>query len=202
MTVNASKTNSSTGLTVSLHLDAPLNREEARSRGIDPGCSRFLIEGHRDLLANVLYQLCPENKTVFISAVGSFVPMDKLGSILKEKNISIFSEYGLVGAKGDEEIIHVLSNWDAEILVVFMSDLATATTIVQSLPKHGVKWWKFSNEGYEAPFLKQLSLADPFFFFSPTLSSLEILGSERQILNSFQIYLERQINLKVQHFNG
>jgi hypothetical protein len=173
------------GLLVSIHLDSPLGRKEAKTRGIVATFSRLLIEGERNVLAELIHGCCPRNKAVFIHAIGQFTSLDKLASVFKELNIEVFTDHGFVSAKDKEQINLVFSRWNAEILTVFFADQTTASLIIGSLPRLHTKWWRFSQEGYEAPYLKQVQLADPFFFFSPTRSSLEVIGSENQILECF-----------------
>ena len=172
-------------LPVSIHLDSPLGRKEAKSRGIDTSLSRLLIDGEREVLVELIHRCCPRNKAIFIHAIGQFASLEKLLSVFKESNVEVFTDHDFLSVRNKEQINLVFVKWNAEILVVFFADQATASLIIGSLPKLHPKWWKFSQEGHEAPYLKQLQLADPFFFFSPTRSSLEVIGSEDVILKCF-----------------
>lgn len=173
------------GLPVSIHLDSPLGRKEAKTRGIDRSLSRLLIDGERDVLGELIHRCCPRNKAIFIHAIGQFSSLEKLLSVFKGSDIEVFTDHDFLGVRNKEQINLVFSQWSAEILVVFFADQATASLIIESLLKFHPKLWEFSHEGYEAAYLKQLQLADPFIFFSPTRSSLEVIGSEDVILKCF-----------------
>lgn len=172
-------------LPLAIHLDCPLGRKEAKLRGIDATLSRLLIEGEHNEIAGLINSCCPRNKAVFIHAIGQFTPLEKLASVFKESNIEVFTDHSFLSAREKEQIDLVFSRWSAEILAVFFADQTTASLIIGSLPTFYPKWWRFSQEGYEAPYLQQLQLADPFLFFSPTRSSLEIIGSENQVVECF-----------------
>ncbi|MBI4656514.1 MAG: hypothetical protein HY746_07200 [Elusimicrobia bacterium] len=75
----------------------------------------------------------------------------------------------------------LLSLWQAEALVIFFANEKLAHKIISDLPSLEPRWWTLSKTNYEIPFLKQLTLSDPFLFFSPSHMSLEILGSRNQI---------------------
>lgn len=185
MIVDVNEGVSMLGLATSIHLDCPIARKEAKIRGIGTELSRLLIKGAQPVIAQLLYDCCPRDKAVFIHAIGEFTPLEKLATVFKELNIEIFPDNNFLRATNKEQINLVLSQWNAEILTIFLTDQATATRIINSLPNLYPKWWKFSREAYEAPYLKQLQLTDPFFFFSSTRSSLEILGSDNQVIECF-----------------
>ncbi|MHB8744651.1 MAG: hypothetical protein ACYC9L_16235 [Sulfuricaulis sp.] len=181
---------------VSIRLDSPLGREEAKSRGIAASLSRLVICGEREVLAELIDRCCPHNKTIFIHAIGQFVSPDNLFSALDESNMEIVTDHDFLSVKGKQQIDYAFSHWKAEILAGFFADQATANLIRGSLQKLHQKWWKFSHESYEAPYLKQLQRADPYFFFSSTRSALEVIGSEYRILECFDRVREGWITPK------
>ncbi len=171
---------------ISVHLDIPLSPKEAKKRGICQKVSRLLIEADSEIFARIILNSCPKNKTVFINAVGSFLSTDKLSAALAGKGIEIIQDIEFVSAKNKESINNVFSRWKAEVLVAFIADRNIAKNIFASLNRLQPKWWKYTNEGYESPYLRQLKLADPFFFYSPTLSVLEVFGNKTSVMDCFR----------------
>lgn len=184
-TVDASKGAPMLEPPAAVRLDNPIGRKEAKSRGIDATLSRLLIDGERNVLAELVYRCCPRSKKVFIHAVGQLTSLEKVVPAFKGSNIEVFAAPGFLSANDKDQVDLVFARWSAEILVAFFADQETANQIVESLQGLHPKWWKLTQEGYEAPYLKQLRLADPFFFFSPTRSSLEVIGTGNRILECF-----------------
>lgn len=172
-------------LSTSIRLDCPLGKKEAESRGIDHSLSRLLIGGECEVLVDLIHSCCPSNKATNIQAIGEFTLLERLLPEFNKSNIEVDSDNGFLSVITKDQINLVFSQWNAELLVVFFADMATASLIIDSLSSLQPKWWEFSREGYEAPYLKKLELVDPFFFFSHTRSSLEILGSKEVILKCF-----------------
>jgi hypothetical protein len=168
-----------------IRLDVPLGRKEARTRGIDETVSRLVVQGRLQFLCEFIVRCNQGGESAFVHAVGPFVSLDKLASPDHGNQVQIHAEFECVSVKSAAELEWVLSRWDSEILVIFFATPPTARSIVTSLSKLEPKWWQWSEEGYEAPYLKQLKQSNPFFFFAPTRSALEVMGTKSTVARCF-----------------
>jgi len=168
-----------------IRLDVPLAKKEAKVRGLDGALSRLVLQADRGLVSDFVFRCKPGKATVFVHAVGPFVSLDKVVSSSSVSGVQRYGDLDCVGVASVQSLESVLSVWDSEILVIFFSTETTARDIVTSLTKLEPKWWQLSEEGYEAPYLKQLQRSDPFFFFAPTRSALEVIGSKKAVTQCF-----------------
>jgi hypothetical protein len=171
-----------TNLEVGIRYDNPLGKEEARTRGIDPQLSRLVLRGEIATLADAVFRCGPKDHEIFIHSCGEFTSIKKLDLTFKNSHIDVIENLDLVRVDTREQAAIVFAHWSAEHLVIFFSDRETAIAIIEDLPRFDKKWWQWSSDGYETPYLKQLNRADPIIFYSESRSSLEILGSEDAVL--------------------
>ena len=171
----------------SVRLDIPIPHEEARARGLPALLGRLVLEGEVTDLAIATVDVLTPGQPI---AVHPLAPADawKAGARLIEDvstdvdhqaKICWVTEYGQLGA--------LFSRWEVETLVLFSGSHEAAIRIVTSLQALRPKWWRRSEEGDEASFVKQLDLADPFVFFSPTLRAIEMIGRPETVLRCFDI---------------
>lgn len=174
-------------------LEIPLNKREARERGLGLRIARLVLtasdegQNRRERAWQVVQQCRPTEKSTFIHPIGAFKSIDAVSEQLKRRNLQlqVLPELSLVQVPPNQDAAELLKLWEAEMLVIFFAANVVAETVVRSLPSLTEKWWHLTNEGPEAAYLKQLDKCDPFFFFSLTRSSVEILGSKSRVLACF-----------------
>jgi hypothetical protein len=171
---------------IEIRLDCPIDAPEAKSRGIRASLARLLVQGGRHDLGALLARWCPSGKHIFVQAVGSFLTPRTLTQRLSIDGVRFVIQNELLELRTDASLVSkVLSEWEAEILVFFFAENAAAASIAKSLSALEPKWWKLTKSGFEAPYLSQLGTVDPFAFFSPTRSSLEVIGTTAPVLELF-----------------
>ena len=174
-------------------LEIPVSEREAKERGINPGLARlvFASDDRGDGDAHSLWraiELCrPSSASGFVHPIGGFTSIESLAKKLEQQHerFSFFPQLQMASISSGQDGTELLRAWHAEQLVIFFGSESSARKVIGSLPSLTEKWWHLTNEGPEAAYLKQLDECDPFFFFSETRSSVEVLGSRRQVLACF-----------------
>lgn len=168
----------------------PFDKHDAKRRGIDPKLSRIIFRAYckgisnTNLLSKFVFNKSADlSEVVWVVSIGEFVSFKDLSSILiNTKKVDILSELNIVKVSCVEALDKVLNYWDAEVLVMLKGDEDLVIKIVSSVPKLESSWWKFTKGSYEQPYLKQLELCDPIFFYSKTHGSIELIGTTERIL--------------------
>jgi len=143
----------------------------------------MLLRGDRSLLAAAIRDCCPEKLHVFAQAIGEFVTLDQLA---ESTRIITLGDVGVVRVDDSSQIEAVMSRWDAEALVFFFADDNVARQVARTVRESESAWWKLRKGHYDAPYTHQLTLVDPFCFYSATRSALEFVGGKRAILACFE----------------
>jgi hypothetical protein len=172
---------------VAIRLDSPIDQAEGKSRGIPGSLSRLVISGERAILAALLAGSCPGEKGIFVQPIGPFLSPHTVAQRLTSEGAHFVLGNELLRVRPEKVLIdNVLSGWEAEALAIFFAEESGALSIANATRKAHPKWWTLTNESYEAPYLSHLGGGtDPFFFYSSTRSSLEVIGSSRGILEEF-----------------
>lgn len=169
-----------------ISVEIPINSKDASRRGLDLSLCKLVIsfsgiEKQNFLeLARLINIFHPFNTHIFITSVSEFVSLDSVLQNIPEKTTKLLN-LNAVKIETTAGLSELLSLWQAEALVIFFANEKLAHKIISDLPSLEPRWWTLSKTNYEIPFLKQLTLSDPFLFFSPSHMSLEILGSRNQI---------------------
>lgn len=169
----------------SLRLEVPIDEYDANRRAIDPSLCRIIYECQTTdnnicvtQLATAIDRCCSVNGSAYVTAVGEFVQIETLQSIVSSK---IIGTHHLINAESKEDLEKILACWDAEALVIFFSDMDTAKIITSNVERLQKEWWRYRKGAYDRDFLSQIELCGLFIFYSSTHQSLEIIGYEEQI---------------------
>ena len=171
-----------------ISLELPFFSErEARLRGIDPNLGRLIVvfADHKDpatAAAAYLGACRPKGRTIYVSAIGEFVPLSRVIKKAQAPRIDPISGSQFARISDEAGLAFAFGHWKAEQLVVVF---AAEDPIQLSIPSES-KWWKWSPQGNEARFLNNLAQFDPVIFYSETLTSLEIIGSQAAVLTCFE----------------
>ncbi|MBK6289658.1 MAG: hypothetical protein IPJ33_01680 [Gammaproteobacteria bacterium] len=167
---------------LALRLDLPMDESEAKQRGISSEHSRLVVTGETQVLVELLGRASGERSMSF-HAIGEFTRLEDLKDRFENAGVRVDTASGLVSTAFRSSIETILSMWRAEILAIMLCDLSRAVEVISALPKLEPAWWKFSREGYEAPYLKQLGVTDVLCFYSATLSALEFFGGDGAVMS-------------------
>jgi len=173
-----------------LQLELPVTSRDAHRQQLPPCICRLLIGLHEESatiarLAGIIGMLRPSNMATYVTSAGEFVSLSKILQQEGNEQIRALPNCNLIAVVGDVSLARILSSWRAEALIVFFGSDENAIQIVSTLASREPPWWKPTRSSYEAPFIQQLELADPFCFFSESHSSLEILGTKSAVLRCF-----------------
>lgn len=168
-----------------LRLEAPFDKHDAKRRAIDPSLCKIIYECQTTdnnicvaQLATAIDRCCSVNGGVYITAVGEFIPIEKLQPINGSK---IIGAHHLINAESKDALGKILACWEAETLVIFFSDIGVAKAITSNVERTQKEWWRYRKGSYDRDFLSQIELCGLFIFYSSTHQSLEIIGYEEQI---------------------
>lgn len=174
----------------SLILEVPINRKDAKRRGIDESLCRLLLyldEGIDDyhLFAAKLIELNkPTNDEICIVPYGAFKELSELN--IQEEDYSYDSQLHYCIVRNIESLSTILKEWEAEGLVFFYCNEKICADLIDKIRSSEPKILELSKSGYEIPFLKQVDICELFLFYSMSRSAFELIGNKISIMNFFE----------------
>jgi len=171
---------------LSLALEVPIRESHAESRGIAPSVCYLRISSSEasdsflGVVSTALVGAAAPDREAYVQAVNGFVPLVRLERAQRH-GAQLLEPLAAVRAGNVLALQSLLSEWQAEALVILFAHPRMATAALMAAARGHPRWWQFSRAGFESAYVKQIPDCDPVVFYSDSHASFEVFGGRSTV---------------------